>query len=66
MNPESKPGSQTVEKLAYSAKETCAAIGVSSVTLWRLSQRGSLRPVQGLRHRLFARAEIERFLSGNK
>jgi Helix-turn-helix domain len=61
--PQLKP-TASVEKLAYNTRELCAAIGVSSVTLWRLRQRGLIRPIAGVRHNLFARAEVERFLAG--
>jgi hypothetical protein len=51
------------ERLAYTAAETCAALGISATTLWRLERLGLLTPVRHLRHRLYARSEIERFLS---
>jgi hypothetical protein len=54
------------EKLAFSKSELAAAIGLSGVTLWRLEKRGLLKPVPGIRHKLFARAEVERFLRGGK
>jgi len=54
----------TVEKLTYSTADLCSALGLSSVTLWRLSRRGLLRPIQGIRHRLYAKTEVQRFLSG--
>lgn len=40
---------QTVapEKLAYSRKDLCEALGLSSATLWRLEALGRLRPVVG-------------------
>ena len=53
-----------VEKLAYSTQELCAALGLSDVTLWRLAKRGLLNPVPGIRHRLYSRVEVERFLAG--
>jgi hypothetical protein len=51
----------TVERLAYSAKEAAEALGVSSVTLWRLAKRGKLQPIPGLRHRLYSIAALRRF-----
>ena len=53
-----------VAKLAYTLRELCAALGLCRVTLYRLEQRGLLRPVPGIRHKLYARAEVDRFLSG--
>jgi hypothetical protein len=54
---------RATDKLAFSKKELCDAIGVSPVTLWRLEKRGLLRPVAGIRHRIYSRKEVERFLS---
>ena len=53
-----------VEKLAYNTAELCSALGISPVTIWRLNRRGLLRPIYGLRHKLYAKAEVQRFLSG--
>lgn len=53
------------ERLAYTAAETCAALGISATTLWRLERLGLLTPVRHLRHRLYARSEIERFLNSD-
>jgi hypothetical protein len=39
-----------------------AELSISSTTLWRLEVLGQLRAVPGLRHKLYARAEVERFL----
>lgn len=53
-----------VEKLAYNAVEVAAMIGVKNVeTIRRLAKRGKLKRVSGIRHLLFARKEIERFLA---
>ncbi len=61
-SPETHP-TTTVEKLAFNTAELCQAIGVSRVSLYRLEQRGLLHPVPGLRHKLYPRAEVDRFLS---
>lgn len=61
---ETQPAALPVERLAFSSRELCAAIGVSPVTLWRLEKRGLLRPVQGIRHKLYAVAEVKRFIGG--
>lgn len=54
----------TVEKLAYNTAELCAALGLCQTTLWRLNHRGLLRPIPGLRHKLYAKTEVQRFLVG--
>ncbi|MEO7701841.1 MAG: helix-turn-helix domain-containing protein [Opitutus sp.] len=50
------------ERLAFTAAETCAMLAISDTTLWRLAARGLLRPLRHLRHRMYSKAEIERFL----
>ena len=54
----------SVEKLAYNTRELSQALGLSTVTLWRLTNRGLLRPIEGLRHKLYSKKEVERFLAG--
>lgn len=51
-------------QLCFTAEEVRAMTGLSDVTLWRLAQRGLLVPVRHVRHRIYARAELERFLNG--
>lgn len=53
-----------IEKLAYSGKELEAILGVSTVTLWRLEKRGLLKPVSGIRHKIYSRKSVESFLEG--
>ena len=55
-----------IERLAFSGEEIQRALGVSSVTLWRLEKRGLLRPLPGLRRKLYATSEVQRFLSGRR
>lgn len=50
-----------IERLTYNAREACAALGVSPVTLWRLDKRDVLKPLPGLRHRLYSVAALRRF-----
>ena len=48
--------------LAYSRKEASYIIGVSPVTLDRLTKRGLINPSRATRRPLYPRWEIERFL----
>ena len=57
-----KPELPFRDRLALSSEEAAKAIGVSRVTLWRLCQRGLLKPSYALRSPRFAVSEIERFL----
>lgn len=49
-------------KLALSRVEAAAALGVSPVTIDRLTRRGLLRPSRATRRPIYAVREIERFL----
>jgi excisionase family DNA binding protein len=49
-------------RLAHSIRESCALLGVSRATLYRLIKSGSLRTVRSFRRPLIARAELERLL----
>jgi hypothetical protein len=53
-----------LERLAFTVPDTATMLGgVCHETVRRLAKRGKLRPVKGLRHLLFTRKEIERFLA---
>lgn len=60
---EQKSEAPTLPRLAYSMEETAKILGLSYQTVYRLNKRGLLRSSSALRHKLFAMAEIERFLS---
>ena len=49
-------------KLAFSTVETAEIIGVSAMTIHRLTKRGLLRASNALRHKVYPLSEIERFL----
>ncbi len=49
-------------KLALSRNEAAAALGISPVTLDRLTKRGLLRPSRATRRPLYPAWELERFL----
>ena len=59
-------GQSGFPRLALTTNETAAALGVKPTTVWRLTQRGLLRPNRATRRPLFAVSEIERFLEGGK
>jgi len=64
-NPVSPSNAQPIERLAYNLDEICAVLGgISKITVWRLEKRGLLHAVAGIRSKLFAKAEVERFLAG--
>lgn len=53
------------DRLAFGVRETCELLGgISRVTLWRMTRRKLLTPIPGIRARLYARAELERFVAG--
>lgn len=52
-----------VPKLALTRKETATALGLSAVTVDRLTERGLLKPSRATRRPLYSVREIERFLA---
>lgn len=54
--------SERRERLAYSMQETADLLGLSYLTVYRLNKRGLLKSSTALRHKLFPKTEIERFL----
>ena len=57
---------QTIQRLALTVDETAAALGITPITVWRLTQRGLLNPNRATRRPLYAVSEIERFLAEGK
>jgi excisionase family DNA binding protein len=58
-----KPVAPTTEG-ALKLKESCAYLGgLSKPTLYRLVADGRLKPCRQLRHLLFTRQELDRFLN---
>ncbi len=53
-------------KLALTRKEAAAALGVSAITVDRLTQRKLLSPCRATRRPLYALSELERFLRETK
>lgn len=64
INSESTAGARNAERLAYTKRELVDLLGVSPVSIYRLELRGLLRPIPGIRHKLFSVAEVQRFLAG--
>ncbi len=52
----------TLQKLAFNRDEAAEVLGVSAVTVDRLTKRGLLRPSRATRRPLYPIWEIERFL----
>lgn len=55
---------ETLPRLSFTPAETCVLINCSRMSLWRLEQRGLLVPVRHLRHPVYSRAAIDRYLAG--
>lgn len=53
---------QLAPKLALTREEVGESLGLSAVTVDRLTKRGLLRPSRATRRPLYSVAEIERFL----
>ena len=51
-------------KLAYSLQELSEELGISRVSFYRLEAKGILKPLPHLRHKIYSREEVSRFLSG--
>jgi hypothetical protein len=50
-------------RLALTTQEACTALGICSVSLWRLEKKGLIRAVPHLRHKMWPIKELERFLN---
>jgi hypothetical protein len=55
-----------VARLALTTQETAVALGIDTVTVWRLTKRGLLTPNRATRRPLYSVSDIERFLEGGK
>lgn len=56
--------SEVRPKLSYTAKELCAELSLSRDTIYKLEISGRLKSVPGIRHKIFSRDEVARFLNG--
>lgn len=59
---EQTPISGTLPRLSYNRVEAAQILGVSCVTLDRLTARGLLRPSRATRRPLYSLEELQRFL----
>lgn len=59
---EKQSDAPALTRLAFTTKETAHILGLSYPTIIRLNQRGLLKSSTALRHKLFPKTEIERFL----
>jgi len=55
-----------IGRRGYSINETCATLGISRSTVWRLEKAGKLRVIAIGRRRIVPESEIDRLLSGDK
>jgi hypothetical protein len=51
-----------IEKKGYKRAEAAIYLGVAKITIDRLTQRGLLRPSRALRHPIYSRDDLDRFL----
>jgi len=54
--------SAIVEKKGFKRAEAAIYLGVTTVTIDRLAKRGLLRPSRALRHPIYSREDLDRFL----
>ena len=56
-----------IEPAAYKLPEACQYLGgLSQITVRRLVNRGLLRPNRAVRHLIFSRVELDRFLASRE
>ena len=59
----SRAGMQVVvEKKGFKRAEAATYLGVTSVTIDRLTKRGLLHPSRALRHPIYSKDDLDRFL----
>jgi Helix-turn-helix domain len=51
-----------IEKKGYKLAEAAIYLGVSKITIDRLTKRGLLHPSRALRHPIYSRDDLDRFL----
>lgn len=51
-----------IEKKGYKRAEAAIYLGISTITIDRLTKRGLLHPSRALRHPIYSKDELDRFL----
>jgi len=51
-----------IEKKGYKRAEAATYLGVSKITIDRLTKRGLLHPSRALRHPIYSKDDLDRFL----
>ena len=51
-----------IEKKGYKRAEAAIYLGVAKITIDRLTKRGLLRPSRALRHPIYSKDDLDRFL----
>lgn len=55
-------GGQSMEKMGYKRAEAAFYLGITPVSIDRLTKRGLLHPSRALRHPIYSRDDLDRFL----
>ena len=51
-----------IEKMGYKRAEAAIYLGVAKITIDRLTKRGLLHPSRALRHPIYSKDDLDRFL----
>jgi DNA-directed RNA polymerase specialized sigma subunit len=51
-----------LKRMAYTLEETAQILGISYISVWRLTKRGMLKTSSALRTKIVPVSEIEKFL----
>jgi ribosomal protein S20 len=51
-----------IEKKGYKCAEAATYLGISKITIDRLTKRGLLHPSRALRHPIYSKDDLDRFL----
>lgn len=62
MSKQDGPPIAAAEKKGFKRAEAATYLGVTPVTIDRLAKRGLLRPSRALRHPIYIRDDLDRFL----
>jgi hypothetical protein len=57
---------QLPTRIAYTAKQLSAELGLSPVSIYRLEARGLIKSLPGIRHKIFSQSEVQRLLTGDR